>query len=114
SVIAEVAERIARRVNPEQVILFGSWARGESRPDSDIDLLVITPDDTDELAVWRSSMDAVQSLGAPVDIVVAARGQVRRRGRMVGSVLRPALEDGIVLYESEQMHASNTDQEAGV
>jgi len=41
--LPEVVDRIARRFHPVRIILFGSWARGTAREDSDIDLLVVLP-----------------------------------------------------------------------
>ena len=41
--IARMVRRIIKRFDPERVILFGSHARGEAGPDSDIDLLVVMP-----------------------------------------------------------------------
>ncbi len=40
-VLQEMVRAIVREVDPEQVYLFGSYARGEAGPDSDVDLLVI-------------------------------------------------------------------------
>lgn len=40
-VLQEMVNVIIAEVDPEQIILFGSRARGEARPDSDVDLLVI-------------------------------------------------------------------------
>ena len=56
---ADMARRIVERVNPLQVILFGSMARGEQRRGSDVDLLVIIPDDQDRDKVWRSTQPEV-------------------------------------------------------
>jgi len=41
--ISRLSEKIAREFRPERVILFGSHAQGNPRPDSDVDLLVILP-----------------------------------------------------------------------
>jgi predicted nucleotidyltransferase len=40
-VIDEMAQRIVREVDPQRILLLGSWARGEAREDSDVDLLVV-------------------------------------------------------------------------
>lgn len=44
-VLAELIRRLAKAYLPERIYLFGSKARGESRPDSDYDILVVVPDD---------------------------------------------------------------------
>lgn len=41
--LSEVVDRIVRKFHPEKIILFGSWARGEAREDSDLDWLVVLP-----------------------------------------------------------------------
>ncbi len=41
--LAEVIDRIVRKFHPVKIILFGSWARGSAREDSDLDLLVVLP-----------------------------------------------------------------------
>ena len=43
AVLAEIVQRLVRAVDPDRIILFGSRARGDHRPDSDLDLLLIKP-----------------------------------------------------------------------
>ena len=43
--LAEVVRRLVKAYAPERIYLFGSVARGENRPDSDYDLMVIVPDE---------------------------------------------------------------------
>jgi uncharacterized protein len=43
----EMVERLVRSFQPEQIILFGSYAYGEPNEDSDIDLLVIVAESTE-------------------------------------------------------------------
>ncbi len=44
TMIQELVATIVREVNPDTVILFGSRARGEAGPDSDVDVLIIDPE----------------------------------------------------------------------
>jgi predicted nucleotidyltransferase len=56
---AELLKSVVDYFNPRKVILFGSRARGDARPDSDHDLLVIVDDDTPMMKLhWRSIHEA--------------------------------------------------------
>jgi predicted nucleotidyltransferase len=94
-----MAERIIQDYDPVKIILFGSHARGEAGPESDIDLLVVLP----EIANKRQAAVAIRrvltDLPVPKDIVVTTSEEIARRGDLVGTVLRPALREGKVLYE---------------
>jgi hypothetical protein len=95
-----MVERIVKAFNPVKIILFGSHARGDARPDSDIDLLVVMPDDlADPVETWHGMMRAVSGLPAAKDIIITTPGEIARRGNLVGTVLRPALRQGKTLYE---------------
>ena len=97
--LAEAVERITRKFNPLRIILFGSWARGDARPDSDLDLLVVLPQvDNKRQAAIRIGNE-LSDLPASKDIVVTTPEEIAARGNIVGDVLRPALREGKVLYE---------------
>ena len=99
--LPEMTERIVRGFHPLRVILFGSHARGEAGPHSDVDLLIVLPHVVDKR---RAAVDILRALGdftVPTDIVVTTPDEIGRRGDLVGTVLRPALRDGKVLYERE-------------
>ena len=96
-----VVERVAERFDPLKVVLFGSLARGEPNYDSDVDLLVVFDhvklEDKRPLVVEIRCVLA--EIPVPVDIVVTDVDEIRRRGHLVGPILRPALEEGKVVYE---------------
>ena len=97
--LEEVVNRIVAAINPEQIVLFGSRARGDHGTSSDIDLLVVV--DTTEDRVGSCADAAYTSLigtGLPVDIVVRTRSFVDRFANLIGTVVRPALREGKVLY----------------
>jgi predicted nucleotidyltransferase len=97
--IPTAMEMIVREFHPLKVILFGSQARGNPGPDSDIDLLVVLPvvDDKRKAAVRIRRHLA----GLPIckDIIVTTPEEIQQRGDLVGTILRPALREGKVLYE---------------
>jgi predicted nucleotidyltransferase len=97
--IQVMTERIVRDYDPVKIILFGSHARGEAGPESDIDLLVVLPEVANKRQAAVAIRRAFTDLPVPKDIVVTTPEEIARRGDVVGTVLRPALREGKVLYE---------------
>lgn len=99
--LPETLAQIVERFDPLKVILFGSLARGEAGYDSDVDLLVVFEhverENKRELTV--DIRRAIAGVPIPVDIIVTDVDEIDRRGHIVGTVLRPALREGKVVYE---------------
>jgi len=100
-VIAEMARRIAERMEPERIILFGSHARGTARAGSDVDLLVVLPANGSKRQQTVEIYRLLAGMGVPKDIVVVTPDEVHRYGHLVGSVIRTALREGKVLFERQ-------------
>jgi predicted nucleotidyltransferase len=95
-------ERIARKFAPERIILFGSQARGDAGPNSDVDLLVIMTDEsTDKRKTAVAIRVELADVLLPIDVLVATPSDLVRSQQLFDSVLRPAMEEGKVLYERE-------------
>jgi uncharacterized protein len=96
--IADLGERIAREFRPERIILFGSYAYGKPRPDSDVDLLVVLPF---EGKGFRKSLEILNRVDPdfPVDIVTRRPEDTARRYEEGDPLIREALDHGKVLYE---------------
>jgi uncharacterized protein (DUF433 family) len=93
-------DAVAAHFDPIQVILFGSRARGEAGPDSDIDLLVVLDDDAPPAKLgWRSAFEARKDFHQAVDIVPCRRRWFEAKREVVGSLAHMAAEDGVVVYE---------------
>ena len=95
----EVIDRIARKFNPVRIILFGSWARGEAREDSDLDLLVVLPKVEHKRIAAIEILRTLNGLPISKDVVVTTPEEIKARGHIVGDVLRPALQEGKIIYE---------------
>ena len=99
STISGMVDRIVRGFDPDQVLLFGSHARGSAGEWSDVDLLVVLADGADKrqaaIAIRRSLGDLMVSK----DIVVTTPDEITERGHVVGTVLNAAIREGRVLYE---------------
>lgn len=96
--IAVMVERIADRFKPEKIILFGSQARGNAGPDSDVDLLVVLPACENRKAITISIMKSLADLPVGKDIVVTTPQELETRGKLTSTVLHPALREGKVVY----------------
>ena len=98
AIIDRMVRRIVQQFRPEKIILFGSHARGEAGPDSDVDLLVVMPlrgskRDT-ELAIRRS----LDGIAIPKDVIVSAPEDFEWRKDVVGTIGYPAVHEGRLRY----------------
>ena len=96
--IQMMVERLVDRFDPDQIILFGSQARGTAGPGSDVDLLVIMPVSGSKRAKQLEMRVALHDITVPKDIILATPDEVARRRDIVGTIIRPALREGKVLY----------------
>ena len=94
-----IVARVASEFDPERIILFGSLARGDPGPDSDIDLLVVFRAVSDKRATAVALRRAVAAVPAPIDFVVTDAAEIRQRGAIVGPALGTALSEGKAVYE---------------
>jgi predicted nucleotidyltransferase len=98
NIAAEVTRRILETVQPQRVLLFGSSVRGQFTPDSDLDVLVIVCGPVHRRHLAQKIIRNLRGIGAPVDIVVATEEDIAQYGDKFGTILRPALLEGQVLY----------------
>ena len=92
-------DRIVRGFQPLRIILFGSQARDQSDPASDIDLLVVLPEVANKRQVAVEIRRLLADLPVGKDILITTQEEITRRGDWIGGVLRPAIREGKVLYE---------------
>lgn len=96
----ELLDRVVTYFDPQQVVLFGSRARGEAGPDSDIDLLVVLDDNAPvEKLAARASYEARRGYTGPADIIPMRRSVLNRRARAIGSFAHVVMRDGVTVYE---------------
>ena len=85
----------AAAYDPDQVILFGSGARGTMGPNSDIDLLIVKAEyDADR----RAEPGMIEADGDEIDIVIMGPERLESRRRRAGTIEQEALEDGVTVY----------------
>lgn len=104
SLIQQITEKIVWECRPHKIILFGSWAWGKPKQDSDLDLLVIMDSD-----VARPDIRAMQvkrllyDFHCPMDLLVYTPEEIEvclQRGNLF---IREILEEGRLLYVRQQV-----------
>lgn len=97
--IAEMVRRIVSRFNPDKIILFGSHARGQAGPDSDVDLLVVMTPHGSKRERTIELYGLLAGMGVPKDVIVVSPEEFEAYREAPGTVVRTARHEGKVLYE---------------
>lgn len=101
-VIDEVVRRIVQAVDPDKIILFGSYAYGKPSKDSDLDILVVMPSDKPR---WKRSIpiySALQGLIFPKDVIVYTPEEVEEWSEVPQAFITTVIRKGRVLYEKKK------------
>jgi predicted nucleotidyltransferase len=98
-ILQEIVRRIIETAHPDKIILFGSRARGNARPDSDFDLVVIKESDEPAHRRDASLYLALAGLNAPVDVMMFTPAEVRDWSPVPQAFITTAFREGKVLYE---------------
>ncbi len=99
-ILDELVRRIVATVNPRRIILFGSAARGQMGPHSDLDILVVMPDGTHRRRTGHQIYRALLGLGFATDIAVVTESDVQQFADEHSLVICPALREGRELYHA--------------
>jgi uncharacterized protein len=96
--INTLAKQIADQYRPDRIILFGSYAWGQPREDSDVDLLVLMPT---AQTPYRAALEILNSTNPrfAVDLVVRTPEDAQQRYKFGDPLIREAFDRGQVLYE---------------
>ena len=95
----DIIQRIVEVAQPEKIILFGSAARGDMNRHSDVDLLIIK-EGADALELMGDIYMNLDGVGAAVDAVVVTPDDVERYKDSHAVIVKPALQEGRVVYEA--------------
>jgi predicted nucleotidyltransferase len=105
--IVEITRRLVGHYQPERIYLFGSVARGDDSPDSDLDFLVVVPDDTPrELLRGGAVYHLLAGTGYPKDVIPWRRTDFDlRAAHVVASLPATVLREGKLLYDARKRAA---------
>lgn len=102
ALLREMVVAVAQEVQPEAIILFGSHATGQARPDSDVDLLIVEAEPFGEHRDRRNEMTkvwrALARFMVAKDILVYNRDEIEQWRDARNHVIARALREGKVLY----------------
>lgn len=98
----ELVRRIVQTVHPRRILLFGSAARGQMGPNSDLDILVVMPDGIHRRHTAQTLYRHLPAIGIEKDIIVVTESDVRDYGGNPSLVLYPALREGKEVYLAEK------------
>jgi predicted nucleotidyltransferase len=96
----ELVRRIVETVHPRRILLFGSAARGQMGPNSDIDILVVMPDGVHRRRTAQDIYRGLLGMGIAKDVVVVTESDIREYSDNPSMVLFPALREGRELYRA--------------
>ncbi len=96
-----VVERLVRALDPAAIWLFGSRARGEARPESDFDLLVVAkPDGKFDGGSYFEVYEPVRGMGLGLDVVPCGFLDFEEGKALRTTLVAKVVEEGRVLYEA--------------
>jgi len=97
-ILDTIVERLVALASPVRIILFGSMARGEAQPQSDLDLLIVEKEVAEPYDEALRLDRALRDLMAPLDLVVVSEDQFNRYSRVPGTIYYRSLKEGQILY----------------
>jgi len=99
--VEQIVTHIITAADPKKIILFGSYARGEARPTSDLDLLVIADSTIPRHRRSATLYGALSKILLPMDIVVFTPEEVQEWSGVRQAFVTTAVREGRVLYEKQ-------------
>lgn len=97
-VLPQVVEKLVKALDPDEIVLFGSYAYGQPTPDSDVDLLIIMETDLPEIERYRMVSRVLRPRPFPLDVIVRTPREVEDALQRGGAFIREIHQKGRVLY----------------
>ena len=98
---SSLVEQVVSLARPLRIILFGSAARGDAGPESDVDLLVVMPDGTHRRHAAQRLYAGIRHVGIPFDLLVATPSDQQKHQWNIGLIYSAILQEGIEVYAAD-------------
>ncbi|MEW5760382.1 MAG: nucleotidyltransferase domain-containing protein [Candidatus Thermoplasmatota archaeon] len=95
----EIARLLNKELHPEKIILFGSYAEGCARPESDVDVLVVTKENLSPIERYALVHKLFKDFPFTVQLVLITPEEFEETKDVIGGIAYPAFNYGVVLYE---------------
>lgn len=95
----QIVARIVQEIHPDKIILFGSQARGQAKPDSDIDLLVIAESKEPRFRRSARLYGVLSRFVEPMDIIVYTPAEIEEWSAVPQAFITTVIREGKILYE---------------
>lgn len=99
NIINKIIDAILLVIVPEKIILFGSQARNQARPDSDYDILIIKSNINNKLIIEQDIYEKILGIDESIDILVRTPENIENDKNKTGSLIAKALKEGKIIYE---------------
>jgi predicted nucleotidyltransferase len=96
--VSDLVRQIVDQVHPLRVMLFGSAARGEWQPGSDLDILIVMPEGSLRRQTAKNLYRVIQDITIPFDLIVVTPGDLEKHRHNPGLIYHTILEEGQTLY----------------
>jgi len=103
--VQEAVRQLVDAFDPLRIVVFGSYAREEMHPSSDLDLLVVLPEIEHKRDAAVDMRRVLSDLPVSKDIVVATPEEIEARRESTWHIIARALSDGITVYSKEKSQA---------
>lgn len=104
--LSQAVERLVQELDPERIVLFGSFARGSAGRRSDLDLLIIWETNLSPLERIGRALTLLRDAPCPVDVLIYTPAELREQKDL--PFLRGILREAKVLYERRETPESGT------
>jgi predicted nucleotidyltransferase len=93
-----ITKKIVEEIHPDQVILFGSRARGEAGPESDVDIAVVYSGTKTKREIQKEINQLFHRRDFSMDVFVITPEELSEYGHVANTLARELRDRGVVLY----------------